>query len=150
MGSQLRRGKSTYCRPCNLGKQQEENVNWRGYGKISRTTFFFIQKGAETRGLEFRVTIQELWELYESQGGLCALTKQPISFGSYRYDNITASLDRINSEYGYYIGNVQWVHKDINMMKLDYGQDEFIEWCRKVADANPRRQENGQENPVSA
>lgn len=29
--------------------------------------------------------------------------------------------------------NVQWVHRDINRMKSQMRQVEFVEWCRKVA-----------------
>lgn len=29
--------------------------------------------------------------------------------------------------------NVQWVHKDVNRMKAQMRQPEFLEWCRKVA-----------------
>jgi hypothetical protein len=45
----------------------------------------------------------------------------------------TASLDRINSDEGYIKGNVQWVHKDINIMKNIYSSKYFIEMCKKVA-----------------
>jgi len=45
----------------------------------------------------------------------------------------TASLDRIDSSKGYVKGNLQWVHKDINMMKNHYNQKYFIEICKKVA-----------------
>lgn len=46
---------------------------------------------------------------------------------------ITASLDRIDSSKGYVIGNVQWVHKTINTMKMDLANSEFIKLCQMVA-----------------
>lgn len=45
----------------------------------------------------------------------------------------TASLDRIDSLKGYTLDNVQWIHKDLNYMKCDYEENEYIEWCKKVA-----------------
>jgi hypothetical protein len=45
----------------------------------------------------------------------------------------TASLDRIDSSKGYIEGNLQWVHKDVNIMKMDLSQVEFIDYCVKVA-----------------
>lgn len=48
------------------------------------------------------------------------------------FDLQTASLDRINSNLGYEPNNVQWVHKDINKMKLDYNQQYFINMCTYV------------------
>ena len=44
----------------------------------------------------------------------------------------TASLDRINSKKGYVEGNIQWVHKDINMMKHCLETSDFIKWCEKI------------------
>jgi hypothetical protein len=46
----------------------------------------------------------------------------------------TGSLDRIDSLRGYVEDNVQWVHKDINYIKMDLNQEKFIYYCRKVAD----------------
>jgi len=34
---------------------------------------------------------------------------------------------------GYIIGNVQWVHRDINRMKWGMTEDVFIRWCKRVA-----------------
>ena len=45
----------------------------------------------------------------------------------------TASLDRIDSTKGYSKDNIQWVHKDINCMKMDFSQQYFIDLCVKVA-----------------
>ena len=48
----------------------------------------------------------------------------------------TASLDRIDSKLGYELNNIQWVHKDINMMKQAYTNNYFIEHCKLVAANN--------------
>lgn len=45
----------------------------------------------------------------------------------------TASLDRIDSGKGYEVGNVQWLHKDVNMMKRHYSTDYFKHLCRLVS-----------------
>ena len=45
----------------------------------------------------------------------------------------TASLDRIDSDGAYTIDNVQWIHKDINRMKSNLKQENFIEYCRLIA-----------------
>lgn len=45
----------------------------------------------------------------------------------------TASLDRIDSNRGYTQDNVQWVHKDVNKMKMDLNQQIFVELCRAIA-----------------
>ena len=42
-------------------------------------------------------------------------------------NNDSISLDRIDSSKGYEENNVQWVHKDINLMKNKYDNKYFIE-----------------------
>lgn len=47
-----------------------------------------------------------------------------------------ASLDRIDSDKGYIEGNVQWLHKWVNLMKSDFTQDEFLNYCRLIIEHN--------------
>ncbi len=42
--------------------------------------------------------------------------------------------DRIDSCVGYVPGNVQWVHRTVNFIKRDLPDDEFIEWCKQIAE----------------
>jgi len=79
----------------------------------------------------FDVTIEYVADLLDNkQAGLCAYTKLPISIRSR-----TASLDRKDSSKGYIEGNVQWVHKDINMMKRHYTEEYFLRLCSLVNSA---------------
>ena len=88
------------------------------YGKIKRT--------AEHRNIEFNVSQEYLWELYENQNKLCAITNDPI------LDINKASLDRIDSSIGYIEGNVQWVTKQANLSKHVMSMEELYEFCTKV------------------
>ncbi|MGJ4945118.1 hypothetical protein ACQR1W_31470 [Bradyrhizobium sp. HKCCYLS1011] len=49
-------------------------------------------------------------------------------------DDLDAAQGGIDSSKGYAAGNVQWIHKDLNHMKLDFDQDYFVEMCMRVAD----------------
>jgi hypothetical protein len=42
-------------------------------------------------------------------------------------------LDRIDSEKGYTLENIQWVHKTINQMKMNMKENDFIQFCIAVA-----------------
>lgn len=92
--------------------------------------------GAKTRCLETTcITRDYLLSLF---GGTCALSGVPISLGGIgRKGHITrtASLDRIDSLKGYIYGNVQWVHKSVNLMKQDMDESEFKDFCKKIAAA---------------
>jgi hypothetical protein len=85
-----------------------------------------------TRGIPFLVNIEFGWELFVQQSRRCRLSGLPIGFGT-RIGETTASLDRIDSSKPYEPGNVQWLHKRLNVMKREIPQQEFIELCHLVA-----------------
>lgn len=120
----------------------KEHYLWKGYKEISSTYFGSLKRGAKKRHLTFEVTIEYIWDLFISQNRKCALSGVPLSFqyGQNRSDS-TASLDRKNSEIGYIEGNLQWVHKKINSMKMDVSDREFIAWCDKVSEENKKKYE---------
>lgn len=117
----------------------KNNHCWSGCGDISGNFFCFAKCRAKERGIEFDITIEDMWELFCKQSGKCAITQVLLTFPtSAKTKTIaTASLDRIDSKKGYVIGNIQFVHKHINIMKLTHDQDYFIKLCHMVAQANP-------------
>lgn len=85
------------------------------------------------------MTIQDAWNLYERQGGRCALTGWDLVISAPKVSSITASLDRINSKEGYSPNNTQWVHKDVNIAKNVYSQEYFVQMCRSVTEKNAKQ-----------
>jgi hypothetical protein len=106
---------------------------WKGIGEISKTFMSRIIRNAQVREILFQVTIEYLWDLYQQQNNRCALSGLEINFAEKTTEPNEASLDRIDSSKGYVPGNVQWVHKDINLMKNYLPQDRFIELCNLIA-----------------
>ena len=92
------------------------------------------ERRARKLKLDFDLDAEFLWKLYEEQNRKCALSGVPISFSKVNRQRAqaTISLDRIDSNKGYTRGNVQWVHKNVNLMKMYLKQDIFIEFCRKI------------------
>jgi len=109
-----------------------------------------IKYSAQKRNLPFALTKEYLWELYESQNGKCALSQVPIKFGRvyFKYET-TASLDRIDSSKGYIEGNVQWVHKLVNLMKNSISQEDFIQICYLVAASHKQKLEHQSHQKLS-
>lgn len=122
---------------CGCRKLGERHHQWSGTGGITGSTWRKVVNGAKERKFELSITIDQAWELYQKQNGKCALSGVDISLAHDTRDFLTArataSLDRIDSKKGYIQGNVQWVHKDINLMKFDMAEDSFVYWCDKVA-----------------
>jgi len=131
-GESLRAGKSTRCRSC--CPRGLASPNYKGYQAISGVHWRSIERGAIRRSINFNLTIEQVWQIYLNQQGKCALSGLDLRFDSTcdsRDGN--ASLDRIDSDRGYTIDNVQWVHKDVNLMKMDLNQSRFIDLCKAIA-----------------
>ena len=129
--------RSTKSCGCIRGKNQKigkDSSSWTGCGELSGGRWRHFVRTAMRRNKEFKITSEFAWNLYTTQSGKCALSGVSIAFPKFHRDNAgTASLDRIDSSIGYIAGNVQWVHKDVNMMKHIFSQDYFIEMCTKIA-----------------
>lgn len=108
-------------------KTKEKNPAWKGFGSVPGKVFSKLKRDAEKRDLPFEITIEDVYRQYNQQQELCAFSGLHIVFGS------TASVDRIDSSKGYTIDNIQIVHKDLNMMKRDMDNMDFILWCRAVS-----------------
>lgn len=114
-----------------------KELHWKGIGELSGTYWHKIERGAKSRNIKFSITKEYIWELFLKQDRKCALTGEEIVLVKDYTKNRklhTASLDRINPKYGYIKDNVWWVHRDINILKNNWENKEFIEMCCKVAD----------------
>lgn len=115
----------------------------KGYEQIGGSYWCAVRNHARQKDREFSITIQYAWEIWENQNGCCALSGVQLKF-AYRADCLkgrdeqTASLDRIDSSLGYVVGNVQWIHKDIQRMKMDMDEAAFIEWCSRISQQQQR------------
>lgn len=135
----VRSGRTTSCKSCaskRTAKQYPPPINRKGCSGLSGTHFLSIKNGALRRNIPFDLTPEVLWKLYENQKGLCALTNVPIILvnkiknQNVDWSIITASLDRIDNNKGYEIGNVWWVHKEVNRLKNNYSLEELLYWSK--------------------
>lgn len=120
----------------------------KGYKDISGTLWAKIKYCAKDRNIDFNITPEYAFELLVKQDGRCKLSNLEIELSPFSYQNRyngTASLDRIDSSKGYIEGNVQWVHKDINQMKMDLPEKRFKELCSLVANHNNSTFQEGME-----
>lgn len=108
-------------------KEKSKNPAWKGYKDVPGKVLSRLRNGAKQRGLSFEITLEDIQHVYEEQHKVCAFTGLSITFG------VDASVDRIDSRYGYTKDNIQIVHKVLNLLKRDTPNEEFIEWCCLVS-----------------
>jgi len=123
----LTKGYSTKCVYCakhtkDIYKEELPEVFWNK-----------IKWNAKKRNMEVIVSREDAYKVFIKQNKKCNLTGMDIRLPTYGTDTEwTASLDRINSENGYVLENIQWVHKDVNRMKNIFDEKYFVSVCQKV------------------
>lgn len=123
------------CHECsNINRRNSGNSRWKGYKSISGSYFRSLKNSAKTRGIEFSITIQDLYTQWVKQEGKCHFTRMALKQTENTVSRQgTASVDRRDSSKGYTQENIVWVHKHINRMKNDLPIDKFVGYCKAVA-----------------
>lgn len=147
----LESGRQTCCKECrskinyNIAIEQGKKVGFiklhhEGVGNFTKTAFNHFKRNAKKRNINWseELTIEYLYNLLLKQNKKCALTGLDIDLTELRkssnvaFEFMTASIDRIDSTIGYEPGNIQWVHKDVNIMKNRFSEEHFKNMCQLV------------------
>lgn len=126
----LKNGTSTQCVKCGTDRP--------GYGddEIPHPVWKRICTNAAKRNISIEVSKEDAFQLYIHQNKKCALTGWDISLPKnsteHNSGSCAASLDRIDSTKGYINGNIQWVHKDVNLMKNTFTTEYLCQLCRAI------------------
>ena len=102
-------------------------------GKISKidedTEFKFYLKSIRSRDKTALLTINDIRNQWQKQHGRCAYTDIPLILATHSDYNfprfMQASVDRINSDLGYEVGNIQFVSITCNYAKNAMSHDEM-------------------------
>jgi hypothetical protein len=81
----------------------------------------------------FSITNKDICYLWIKQQGKCALTGNDLTTELGSKDLFLASIDRIDSNFGYTEDNIQLVGAAVNCMKSNHTQQQFVEICKLVA-----------------
>lgn len=130
--SQLRLGRTHSCRTCAAKKRENsKSPYWKGQEGIS---FQYLGRLA-FRNKEVSITMDDLVSQWQSQKGRCAYSGEELKlvYKDTNWTKSTASIDRVDSSKGYISGNIQWVHKKVNKLKMDFEEEDFLNWCTKIA-----------------
>jgi len=106
-----------------------ESPYWRGGKYISSVFLSNVKRGARKRNIDVSITLEDLDKVWEAQNGICAYSGRKLTLSG---EDPTASLDRIDSSIGYHIGNIQFVHKDVNVAKWAMKEEVFLEMIKDI------------------
>lgn len=116
-------------------KTDEEKYNFNKhknciYEDISKNFWSNIISNAKIRNIEVKITPEDIWDIWIKQNMKCKLSGIELNIKCNK--EITASVDRIDSNLPYAKDNIQIIHKHINIMKLDHSQDYFLYLCSAI------------------
>lgn len=79
-------------------------------------------------------------ELYAKQEGRCALSGRIMTYqtGLGRIPT-NLSIDRIDSQIGYELSNIQLVCIQANKMKAELSSEDLTSWCEDIVDTYDKR-----------
>ena len=123
------------CSACVSAKRaKNEGNDYRSY--LSRTYVRLKSSRRETH--EWSITPEDLWTLWETQGGKCAfsgvnMTHHVDGRGTKEFN---ASIDRINPDLGYAPQNIQLVAYRVNIMRHTLSIDMFWWWVKNIHDTS--------------
>lgn len=121
-GTDIARNPYSKCCP----KRGMEKSNYFGFMDITGEYLAKVKASARARRLAYEVTAQYLWGIWLTQDGQCVYTGRQLTHG------LDASLDRIDSRLGYVEGNVQWLHKNVNKIKWEMSEADFLATCCEI------------------
>jgi hypothetical protein len=135
---------NSWCKDCIKSKQATYHKKTWGPDKLQFTAYkrtktvraylSYLRAKAVRRGGGC-VSIDALETLWLVQGGRCALTGWPMTMELAKGVVPTnCSIDRIDSEAGYDVGNVQLVCRAANVAKHDLSASDFLQLCKAVVE----------------
>jgi len=138
-------GRQNYCsRSCSghmsyehLQKYSKENVKYlKPFTNNRRDKFTGLRehyRRIKKRDYEYNITLDDLYEQWETQSGICVYSGVKLTHPNEDGSNInTASLDRIDSNYGYLKGNIQFISIMCNYAKNNSTNEQMIEFLNII------------------
>lgn len=125
------------CKECYkriYGKNRKQIEEADTLNEILKIRLHDAKVRAKKKNLFINLTLNYLKELWNTQNGRCALTNFPMTCNLYngKRNPYNISIDRINPDKGYEIGNVQLVCSSVNMMKGELTIKELKNFCQAI------------------
>lgn len=99
--------------------------------------FKYYLRNCKKRNKECNLDLEYLKQIWDIQNGICPYSKVNLILNTHSYRDpdirYTASLDRIDSNFGYIKGNVQFTSTAINYMKSTMSSSKLEEFLVEIA-----------------
>ncbi len=136
---------NSWCKMCISEKQSSYQKKRWGPELLHHTAFKrtksvraylnYLRSRAVGRKRGDVISVDALELLWHNQSGKCALTGWDMTMELGKGVVPTnCSIDRISSDLGYEVGNVQLVCRVVNIAKNNLSQKDFITLCKSVSD----------------
>jgi hypothetical protein len=147
--TEFRPGKLT-CRECLNKKQREDRfpklaensakARIKYYADPVKPLFFGCRNRARRGGLEFNLSLEYLQNLWQRGDGKCTLSGIPFAIDNsqskFSKSPYRPSLDRIDNNRGYIVGNVRFVLWGLNLSINEYGFAIYLHIAQEVVRRN--------------
>lgn len=111
----------------------DEIVETKQFDKFVEYKLSNAKHGAKARNLDFELKHGDIVNIYKKQRGKCIFTKNRFTYDVKNKKDTDFSIDRINCNKEYIISNIQLVENKINISKSDIPDEDYIEFCRTIA-----------------
>lgn len=132
----IRNNRRSMCKTCTTDRQRKQH---RALDKESmlhkclNSRFLAARDRAKRHNIPFNITLEYLENLWKEQQGLCALSGIPMTFElKIGRTHTNLSIDKIDREKGYILGNVQLVCMACNQIKSDLSDEEVYYFCKSI------------------
>jgi hypothetical protein len=124
-----------YCSPSCRIPTNSDSTEWQ-YKRVSGNWRRYFNRLCARSFKREGLTVDMMVNLLEAQNGRCALSGVTLTCTLQKgvINRTNASIDRIDPKGAYTLDNVQLVCAVLNNFRVDTPLNEFIDWCRKVAE----------------
>lgn len=135
--NKYRDGLSCVCKQCYkevYGQHRKNIEEAKSLDYILKVRLHDAQVRAKRKNIFIDITLEYLHKLWNSQNGKCALTGFPMTCVLFngKKNKYNVSIDRIDCNKGYEIGNIQLVCSAVNMMKGELTIKELKTFCQAI------------------
>lgn len=129
------------CRVCYVDHRRRLESRTATAWLRSRIRVAKRRAGEMEREFSDDVTVEALLELLKKQKGMCALSGVPMTHGQTVMET-AMSIDRIDSNVGYRMSNIQLVCQRVNVMKMDMDDNSLWWWAKNLVMHDERREDS--------